>query len=95
MEFGAWQSRRDPHRRWSGDGTYERVLAAVLAVLPADDPDVVALIVAEPWQVIPAGRAYQGSLEVPCVSHHRRGLTRPSAALRVVNVRGAWTGRYP
>lgn len=43
-EFGAWQSLWYRHRRWSTDGTYERMLEQILAATPADDPDVVALV---------------------------------------------------
>lgn len=43
-EFGAWQSLWYRHRRWSTDGTYERMLQAIQAVLPAEDPDVAALV---------------------------------------------------
>lgn len=43
-EFGAWQSLWYRHRRWSTDGTYQAILEAILAVLSADDPDVVALV---------------------------------------------------
>lgn len=37
-EFGAWQSVWERHRRWSMDGTYERMFAAVRSACP-DVPD--------------------------------------------------------
>lgn len=42
--FGPWQSLWARHRRWSEDGTYERIFAAVRAATGVDDADVVALM---------------------------------------------------
>jgi len=35
--FGAWQSVWERHRRWSDDGTYVRIFAAVRAAAPERD----------------------------------------------------------
>ncbi|SDY59923.1 Putative transposase of IS4/5 family, partial [Modestobacter sp. DSM 44400] len=35
--FGAWQSVWERHRRWSDDGTYVRMFAAVRAAAPERD----------------------------------------------------------
>lgn len=43
-EFGAWQSVWERHRRWSFDGTYAAMFAAVRAEGPGDDQDLVDLI---------------------------------------------------
>lgn len=42
--FGPWQSLWDRHRRWSEDGTYDRVFAAVRAANKVDDAEVIALL---------------------------------------------------
>jgi transposase len=42
--FGSWQSIWDRHRRWSEDGTYDRMFAAVRASSKVADADVVALM---------------------------------------------------
>jgi putative transposase len=42
--FGAWQSLWERHRRWSEDGTYRRMLAAVRAHVGGDDPALAALM---------------------------------------------------
>jgi hypothetical protein len=36
-DFGAWQSVWERHRRWSDDGTYVRIFAAVRAAAPERD----------------------------------------------------------
>lgn len=38
--FGAWQSIWERHRRWSDDGTYVRMFAAVRAAAPERDEQV-------------------------------------------------------
>ena len=44
-ELGAWQSVWERHRRWSIDGTYAAIFAAVRAHSEVDvDPDVAALV---------------------------------------------------
>lgn len=53
--FGAWQSVWDRHRRWSTDGTYARMLAAVRADVAVDDPAVEALMAIDSTSV----RAHQ------------------------------------
>jgi transposase len=42
--FGPWQSLWDRHRRWSEDGTYDRMFAAVRAASTVDDAEVIALM---------------------------------------------------
>jgi transposase len=37
VEFGAWQSVWERHRRWSADGSYERMFAAVKTATGAQD----------------------------------------------------------
>lgn len=43
-DFGPWQSIWDRHRRWSEDGTYDRMFAAVRASSKVDDVDAAALM---------------------------------------------------
>lgn len=43
-EFGAWQSLWERHYRWSGDGTYDRMLAAVRAAGSAEDEELLETI---------------------------------------------------
>ena len=43
-EFGAWQSIWQRHRRWSTDGTYARMFAAVRVQQPEDDGTLENLI---------------------------------------------------
>jgi putative transposase len=38
-EFGAWQSIWERHRRWSTDGTYAAMFAAVRAASPDDEEE--------------------------------------------------------
>ena len=42
--FGAWQSVWERHRRWSADGTYERMFAAVKENAGVDVADLDALL---------------------------------------------------
>ena len=42
--FGAWQSVWYRHRRWSADGTYDRMFAAVRAATGVEASDVPALL---------------------------------------------------
>jgi putative transposase len=42
--FGAWQSVWERHRRWSDDGTYLRIFAAVRASAPQRDEQLRALL---------------------------------------------------
>jgi putative transposase len=42
--FGAWQTLWERHRRWSEDGTYERMFAAVRAHVAVDDSALEALM---------------------------------------------------
>nr|WP_246250097.1 IS5 family transposase [Actinomadura litoris] len=37
--FGNWKSVYDRHRRWSADGTWQRILSALQIEADADDPD--------------------------------------------------------
>lgn len=43
-EFGAWQSVWERHRRWSVDGTYQEMFAAVRAAAPAGGDRLAELI---------------------------------------------------
>ena len=43
-EFGAWQSIWERHRRWSIDGTYQEMFAAVQAAAPAGRDQLVELL---------------------------------------------------
>ena len=42
--FGAWQSVWERHRRWSDDGTYVRIFAAVRAAAPERDEALLNLL---------------------------------------------------
>lgn len=42
--FGAWQSIWERHRRWSDDGMYVRMFAAVRAAAPAREADLQSLL---------------------------------------------------
>jgi transposase len=42
--FGPWQSLWYRHRRWSEDGTYDRMFAAIRAASGIDDAELVALM---------------------------------------------------
>ena len=42
--FGAWQSVWERHRRWSDDGTYVRMFAAVRAAAPERDEQLRSLL---------------------------------------------------
>src|SRR5664279_1050319 len=42
--FGAWQSVWERHRRWSDDGTYARMFAAVRAAVPERDEQLLKLL---------------------------------------------------
>lgn len=42
--FGPWQSIRERHRRWSDDGTYIRMFAAVRAEAPEHDAQLERLL---------------------------------------------------
>jgi transposase len=44
VEFGAWQSVWERHRRWSVDGTYREMFAAVQAAAPAGGVDADRLV---------------------------------------------------
>jgi len=46
-EFGAWQSVAERHRRWSADGTYERMFAVVKESSGRDHTDVGTLLSVE------------------------------------------------
>jgi transposase len=43
-EFGAWQSIWERHRRWSVDGTYQEMFAAVRAAAPVGGDGLVELM---------------------------------------------------
>lgn len=63
-EFGAWQSVWERHRRWSFDGTYAEMFAAVRAGCPADDQELADLISIDSTSI----RAHQhaaGGLSAP------------------------------
>jgi len=61
-EFGAWQSLWKRHRLWSTDGTYEQMFAAVRNSLPAQDPEVAALLSVDSTSV----RAHQHAAGASC-----------------------------
>jgi len=46
-EFGAWQSVAERHRRWSADGTYERMFAVVKESSGRNHTDVGTLLSVE------------------------------------------------
>lgn len=63
-EFGAWQSIWERHRRWSMDGTYVRMFAAVRASQPVGGQSLEDLISVDSTSV----RAHQhaaGALPAP------------------------------
>ncbi|MDE8671000.1 transposase [Pseudarthrobacter sp. H3Y2-7] len=43
-DFGAWQSVWERHRRWSADGSYERMFAAVKESISANDIELESLL---------------------------------------------------
>ena len=47
-EFGAWQSVWERHRRWSQDGTYERMFAVVKESSGAKQADLDTLLSVDP-----------------------------------------------
>jgi transposase len=59
--FGAWQSVWERHRRWSIDGTYARMFAAVRADAAAEDRHLVELISVDSTSV----RAHQHAAGAP------------------------------
>jgi putative transposase len=61
--FGAWQSVWERHRRWSIDGTYARMFAAVRADAAAEDRHLVELISVDSTSV----RAHQHAAGAPAV----------------------------
>lgn len=63
-EFGAWNSVWERHRRWSTDGTYEAMFAAVRGHLPADDEELAPLLSIDSTVV----RAHQHAAGAPAVS---------------------------
>lgn len=65
VEFGAWQSVWERHRRWSSDGTYAQMFAAVRAGVGADDDELQALLAVDSSSV----RAHQHAAGAPAVSH--------------------------
>jgi putative transposase len=64
VEFGAWQSVWERHRRWSTDGTYEQMFAAVRAHVGTDDQELQALLAVDSSSV----RAHQHAAGAPAVS---------------------------
>lgn len=44
VEFGAWQSVWERHRRWSADGTYDRMFAAMKEEMGAVDSELESLL---------------------------------------------------
>lgn len=61
VEFGAWQSVWERHRRWSSDGTYEQMFAAVRARVGVDDEELQALLAVDSSSV----RAHQHAAGAP------------------------------
>jgi transposase len=60
-EFGPWQSVWERHRRWSADGTYAAMFAAVREDAGAEDTDVLELISVDSTSV----RAHQHAAGAP------------------------------
>jgi transposase len=60
-EFGPWQSVWERHRRWSADGTYAAMFAAVREDAGAEDTDVLELISVDSTRV----RAHQHAAGAP------------------------------
>jgi putative transposase len=63
-EFGAWHSVWERHRRWSTDGTYEQMFAAVRADMGTDDDQLQALLAVDSSSI----RAHQHAAGAPAVS---------------------------
>lgn len=59
--FGAWQSVWERHRRWSTDGTYAKMFAAVRADVGGADASLVELISVDSTSV----RAHQHAAGAP------------------------------
>ena len=65
-ELGAWQSVWERHRRWSTDGTYAAIFAAVRAHGGVvDDPDLTALVSIDSTSI----RAHQHAAGARAGSH--------------------------
>lgn len=64
-EFGAWQSVWERHRRWSTDGTYVKMFAAVRAATAVDQPELLELISVDSTSV----RAHQHAAGARFVDH--------------------------
>lgn len=64
-EFGPWHTVWERHHRWSGDGTYARMFAAVQDAYPdEEDEDLAALIAIDSTSV----RAHQHAAGAPAVA---------------------------
>src|SRR3954470_9287492 len=61
VEFGAWQSVWERHRRWSADGSYERMFAAVKTATGAQDTELESLLSVDSTSV----RAHQHAAGAP------------------------------
>ncbi len=66
VEFGAWQSVWERYRRWSADGSYEQMFAAVKHATGVDDAELESLLSVDSTSV----RAHQ----------HAAGAPKPKAA---------------
>jgi putative transposase len=69
VEFGAWQSVWERHRRWSVDGTYAQMFAAVRTATPDDGRRLVELIAVDSTSIRvhqhAAGGRFHGDLAAP------------------------------
>lgn len=67
-EFGAWQSVWERHKRWSIDGTYAKMFAAVQEEAGIEDEGLVELISIDSTSI----RAHQHAAGAP-TGHHTGG----------------------
>lgn len=61
VEFGAWQSVWERHRRWSADGSYEQMFTAVKTASGAQDTELESLLSVDSTSV----RAHQHAAGAP------------------------------
>ena len=80
-EFGAWQSVWERHRRWSADGSYERMFTAVRDSSEANDTELESLLSVDSTSV----RAHQhaaGAPKVKAAADHTGGRSELQVSAR-------------
>ncbi|MEU8579357.1 transposase [Streptomyces abikoensis] len=78
--YGPWQTVYERHRRWSVDGTWQRILSGLQIEADAADPDGALAAAAEGGRAVRAGVGGEHRLHfLPGASARGRGLL-PAAA---------------